>query len=152
VVRVREDSFFYGPWLIDSAYQDVFSSLDVNCFNGVNDHDFVIDRKFADRFLRGLSEEYFADWNGWGKLMKHSTEVYMNSILDNLHMRKRKVNVCMLPSLPLRGLYNETHWALHRKYADSILIAVNSTDSAVADCFQEPWIRTLQTPFGPPTK
>ena len=146
VVRIRDDSYFYGPWLFTTEYQDRFTSLIVNSFLGVNDHDFCISRSMADRFLRGLSEDYYLTFNRIGKLMKYSTEIYMKSQLNVLKVARREVDVCTLPSIPLRGPRPDTRrWRIHDRYLSSVMASVRNTTTGekLLPCFREEWITAL---------
>ena len=137
IVRIRDDSYFYGVWTFDRSYLNYFSSLKINSWFGVNDHDFALDRKYADRYLRGLIEDYFIDFRKVGKIMKHSTEIYMYRVLQLYKIKIRRLQVCELPSVPFRGVLNETHWKIHSKYAINILNEAKTYNDTM--CFREEW-------------
>jgi hypothetical protein len=135
VVRIREDSFFYGSWLLDSTYLKSYSSLSVNSWHGVNDHDFAIDRRYVDRVIRGLIEDYFIDFENIGIHMKHSTEIYIMDVLKLFRVEIRGLTVCELPAVPLRGI-NGTQWQMHKKYIANIVEEVKTYDSP---CWKPEW-------------
>jgi hypothetical protein len=56
VIRLRDDSYVLGPWSFSSKkYSGFFVTAAVASNFGVNDHNFVVDRKFADELLRGIN-------------------------------------------------------------------------------------------------
>ena len=59
VVRFRDDTYAFGPWIIDSTYLNYVTSLDFGSFRGINDHNIVIDRIWLDDLFRGLIEDYY---------------------------------------------------------------------------------------------
>lgn len=142
VVRIRDDSYFYGPWIFDPSYLNYYSSLKINSWFGVNDHDFVLDRKYSDRYLRGLIEDYFIDFKKIGKVMKHSTEIYMHRVLQLYKIKIRRLTVCELPSVPIRGVLNDTHWKVHSKYAINILNEAKTYNDTI--CFKDEWRHLLK--------
>lgn len=115
VVRLREDSFALAPWIFTpQKYLGVLTSLDLGSSKGVNDHNFAIDRKWADDYFRGLVEDYYfnhtkiAKWN--------NPEQHLLQVAVEYNIEIRTLNICELPLVPLRGLYNNTHWRVHPLY------------------------------------
>ena len=134
VVKVRDDSYLYDKWVLDASYMNFFSSLRVNSWGGVNDHDFVIDRKWADRFLRGVSEDYYLDFNVTGVHMRHSTEHYLNGVLKKNNIKKRQLGICDIPTIPLRTPNATTgNWRLHRLYVKNTLLEATRTQEQIAN-------------------
>ena len=59
-MRLRDDSYAFGPWILDSKkYKNTLTSLDYGSYRGINDHNFVVDRKWLDDLFRGLTEDYY---------------------------------------------------------------------------------------------
>ena len=60
VVRLRDDTYVFGPWLLTpEKYKGAFVTAQIASNFGVNDHNFVVDRYWADPVLRGLTEDYY---------------------------------------------------------------------------------------------
>ena len=117
VVRLREDTFAFGPWLLTppELYRGGLSSMSMGNFGGVNDHNFVVARLWLDDLYRGLTEDYYfnssLEHEPWGNPEHHIFQVataYQIPLLS--------VGVCEQPLIPLRGLVNATHWRVHPFY------------------------------------
>ena len=115
VVRLRDDSFAMGSWTFDSRiYLNNLVSLDLGSWRGINDHNFAIDRKWIDDFLRGLSEDYYLNHTKieyWSNPEQHLLQV-----AEKFRINTKTVNFCDLPLVPLRGLLNRTYWRVHPLY------------------------------------
>ena len=59
LVRLRDDTYALGPWVVDDSYAGALTSSSSGNFNGINDHNFIVDRAYADTLLRGLTEDYY---------------------------------------------------------------------------------------------
>ena len=112
VVRLREDTFALGPWILDQSYLHAMTSSLSGSFRGVNDHNFVIARRWADTIFRGLTEDYYFNSSlehvVWG-----NPENRIRTLAEVYNVPVRGKNICQQPLLPLRGLVNETYWHLH---------------------------------------
>jgi hypothetical protein len=117
VVRLREDTFAFGPWLLSppGLYRGALSSMSMGNFGGVNDHNFVIDRLWLDDLYRGLTEDYYfnstLEHEPWGNPEHH---IYQLATSYNIPLRS--MSVCEQPLIPLRGLVNESYWYVHPLY------------------------------------
>ena len=115
VVRLRDDSYAMGPWKFNELYRDVLMSSKTGTFQGINDHNFAVDRYYAENLFRGLSEDYY--FNGtlqevfWG-----NPEHRIYSVAQAYNIPLRYTNICEQPLIPLRGLVNSTYWRLHPLY------------------------------------
>ena len=121
VVRLRDDSFLLGPWPIESSkYRGAFVTAAIAPNFGVNDHNFAIDRKWADSVLRGVIEDYYfnqtLDFYVWT-----NTEHRIYKILTSKNIPIRYNDVCEQPVAHLRGRKNKTHWRLHPTYSNHLL-------------------------------
>jgi hypothetical protein len=115
VVRLRDDSYALGPWIIDQDYIGKISSLKTGSFRGINDHNLAVDRKYADILLRGLTEDYYfnssLESEFWG-----NAEHRISMMVDAYNIPHRVTTICEQPLIPLRGLENETYWRIHPLY------------------------------------
>lgn len=115
VVRLRDDSFAMGSWTFDSRiYLNNLVSLDLGSWRGINDHNFAIDRKWIDDFLRGLSEDYYLNHTKiefW-----RNPEQHLLQVAEKYRINTKTINFCNLPLVPLRGLLNRTYWRVHPLY------------------------------------
>lgn len=115
VVRLRDDTYAMGPWKFNEMYRDVLMSSKTGTYQGINDHNFAVDRKWAENLFRGLSEDYY--FNGtlhkvfWGN-PEH--RIYM--LATSYDIPLRYTNICEQPLIPLRGLVNSSYWRLHPLY------------------------------------
>jgi len=112
VVRLRDDTYALGPWVLDHTYLNALTSSNSGNFRGINDHNFVIARKWADVLFRGLTEDYYFNssqekviWGNPETRIRQMTEVY------NIPVKEK--NICQQPLIPLRGLVNESYWYVH---------------------------------------
>ena len=117
VVRLREDTFAFGPWLLSppGLYRGALSSMSMGNFGGVNDHNFVIDRLWLDDLYRGLTEDYYfnstLEHEPWG-----NPEHHIYQLAEAYNIPLRSMGVCEQPLIPLRGLVNESYWYVHPLY------------------------------------
>lgn len=104
VMRLRDDSFVLGPWSLSSEkYSKFFVTAAIASNHGVNDHNFVVDRAFADAVLRGMTEDYYLDKT----LAIFPWQNPENRIMRLAKSKKavvQSMNVCELPVVPLRGI------------------------------------------------
>ena len=78
--RLRDDTFAFGTWSLSyEMLGDALSSAKTGSYRGVNDHNFVVDRKWADILLRGLIEDYYFNKSlantPWGRDL-HSNVIF----------------------------------------------------------------------------
>lgn len=116
VIRLRDDTFAFSKWLI--TYESMHSALTsarTGNYRGVNDHNFVIDRKWADVLLRGFTEDYY-----FNKTLKNepwgNPEHRIIQLAEAYNIPVQNTSVCQQPLIPLRGKYNQSHWLLHHSY------------------------------------
>jgi hypothetical protein len=90
VVRIRDDTYAFGKWVLSlEKYGGALTSARVNSFRGINDHNFVIDRLWADTLYRGFIEDY-----------------YFNSSLAEEVLRKLFACACVLIDVSVSNLFN----------------------------------------------
>ena len=121
ILRLRDDSYLLGPWPIESGkYRGAFVTAAVAPNFGVNDHNFAIDRKWADSVLRGIIEDYYfnetLDMYAWT-----NTEHRIFKVLTSKNIPIRYNDVCEQPVAHLRGRVNSTHWRLHPTYSKHLI-------------------------------
>ena len=112
VVRLREDTYALGPWLLDSSYQHALTSSLSGTFKGINDHNFVIDRLWADTLFRGLTEDYYFN-STLEKVFWGNPEGRIRQLAEAYSIPIKGKTICQQPLIPLRGLVNESYWYLH---------------------------------------
>lgn len=145
VVRLRDDTLAFGKWkFYQERYLGALTSARVGSFRGVNDHNFVIDRRWADILFRGLTEDYYFN-STFEKVMWGNPEsrIYMIATANNIPIKN--ATVCEEPLIPLRGPHNDTHWLLHNQYRDNLLAECGNRKQRRKDnCICPPsWLRTL---------
>lgn len=123
VIRLRDDSYLLGPWPIRTEkYKEAFVTAALAPNFGVNDHNFAIDRKWADTVFRGVTEDYYfnetLDIYSWP-----NTERRIYKILSSKNIPIRTADVCEQPVAHLRGMINSTHWRLHPTYSEQMVYA-----------------------------
>ena len=123
VIRLRDDSYLLGPWPITvEKYEGAFVTAGISSSFGVNDHNFAIDRRWADTVLRGITEDYYfnetLDMYSWT-----NTEHRIFKILTSKDIPIRTTDVCEQPITHLRGMINESHWRLHPTYSNHLVLS-----------------------------
>lgn len=111
VVRMREDTYVFAPFAMST--KDYVNSIVVqepNGWGGLNDHNVIIDRKFADLIFRGLVEDYYfgdhsslnhgSDW--WG-----GPEILLLRMSTFYGVQVKKKSICLLPFAPIDGRISE---------------------------------------------
>ena len=121
VVRLRDDSYVFGPWLLTSEkYKGAFVTAQIAANFGVNDHNFVVDREWADTVFRGITEDYYfnesLDNTHW---INPEHRIYEVAKTKNVPFRFN--DVCEMPLVPLRGKKSSTHWRIHSTYKQNLL-------------------------------
>ena len=107
VVRLRDDTFALGPWVLDKSYLHALTSSSSGSFRGINDHNFVIDRRYADTLFRGLTEDYYFN-STLEKVMWGNPENRIRTLAEAYNIPIKAKHVCQQPLIPLRGLVNDT--------------------------------------------
>lgn len=104
-----------GQWIITSKYKNKLTSLESGSFKGINDHNLVIDRKYADTLFRGITEDYYFNETlenvHWGNAEKR-----ISQLANAYNIPQQVVSICEEPLIPLRGLVNESYWRMHPLY------------------------------------
>jgi hypothetical protein len=145
VVRLRDDTLAFGKWkFYQERYLGALTSARVGSFRGVNDHNFVIDRRWADILFRGLTEDYYFN-STFEKVMWGNPESRIYMLASANHIPIKNATVCEEPLIPLRGRHNDTHWLLHNQYRDNLLAECGNRKQRRKDnCICPPsWLRTL---------
>jgi hypothetical protein len=104
VMRLRDDSYVLGPWSLSSEkYSKFFVTAAVAPNHGVNDHNFVVDRAFADEVLRGMTEDYYLN-KTLARFPWQNPENRIMRLANSKNVVVQTMNVCELPVVPLRGI------------------------------------------------
>lgn len=149
VVRLRDDTLAFDEWIITpEKYQLALTSARTGGFRGINDHNFVIDRKWADTLFRGFTEDYYFNKSliheSWGN-PEH--RIYQVATANNIPIRN--TTICEQPLMPLRGKYNNTHWLVHPSYTKKFKIECEDVNTKKKDkCFcKDSWYRMFENGF-----
>mmetsp|Transcript_11101 Transcript_11101/g.10036 ORF Transcript_11101/g.10036 Transcript_11101/m.10036 type:complete len:201 (-) Transcript_11101:1560-2162(-) len=147
VVRLRDDSYVFDNWILNYEwYGNKLTSARTASFRGVNDHNFVVDRKYADELFRGLTEDYYFNkslaHDHWGN-PEH--RIYLIANAYNIPIQNN--TICQQPIVPLRGLYDSNHWLMHTSYAKKLIQECNDPlTKKLYDCkCDDRWIHMLNT-------
>lgn len=118
VVRLRDDAFVFAPWRLQRT--PGLLTVQAASMGGVNDHAYLVQRRYADEVLRSPIESYYLDsritGSHWG-LNEHLMARVARSHLVPVHAS----SVCELPQISHRGLLNATHWRVQASYAEGYL-------------------------------
>jgi hypothetical protein len=88
----------------------------------MDDNAYVLHRAHLDPVMRGLIEDYYfndtlvnpkSKVNFWGDYEKRLRQMMSAYGIPS----QFSTNACQQPVIPLRGLYNSTHWRVHPLYA-----------------------------------
>ena len=145
VVRLRDDTLAFGKWkFFQERYLGALTSARVGSFRGVNDHNFVIDRRWGDTLFRGLTEDYYFNAT-FEKVMWGNPEHRIEMMARALNVPILNTTICEEPLIPLRGRHNDTHWLLHASYRDNLLAECNNRKQRrINKCICPPsWLRIL---------
>lgn len=115
VVRLRDDTYALDKWMLDKSYMNSLTSSSSGSFKGINDHNFVVDRKWADVLFRGFTEDYYFN-STLEKVMWGNPENRILTMADSYAIPVKGKNICQQPLIPLRGLVNDSFWYLHPLY------------------------------------
>ena len=122
VMRLREDTYVISKYyMFTRSYINRINTLKEDNFGGLNDHDMIIDRKYADVMFRGLTEDYYfqegknsSHGKRWGNpewLLKRMANYYS---IDSVEK-----SICLFPFMPINGHLNIPHFSV---YDSSFLI------------------------------
>jgi hypothetical protein len=118
VVRLREDTYAFGEWVLEGQkLKGVITSAFLGSYRGINDHNLVLDRKWADPLFRGLIEDYYFKGSDRG-VMWNNTEHRIYQLATEYGIPIQTASLCQWPLIPLRALENSTHWLLHPAYTE----------------------------------
>ena len=121
VVRLRDDTLAYGEWIFKyGEMKGALTSADIGSYRGINDHNLVLDRKWADTLFRGLIEDYY--FNGTNRnVMWNNTESRIYQVATAYDIPIKTATMCQFPLIPLRATENSTHWLMHLTYAGKMV-------------------------------
>lgn len=150
VVRLRDDTFALGPWLLSKeVYSHALTSSSTGNFRGINDHNFVVDRQWADTLLRGFTEDYYFNNSlagvSWGN-PEH--RIYM--LCQVYGVPVQSVSLCEQPLVPVRGRQDTHHWLVHPSYTEPMLEACQSLENQARNDTQscrcaKTWVNILKS-------
>jgi hypothetical protein len=121
VVRLRDDSVAFADWaLTPQVWGESLVDVAECSWGAINDHTFVVARRFADAMFRGPVEDYYLE-NKATKAVFGTSEVMLLHVALFHKVPLLIVPVCQMPLVPLRGLANATHWKLHYLYVHHYL-------------------------------
>lgn len=150
VVRLRDDTLAFAPWIFDSKQlKDSLTSLSIGSYRGINDHNLVVDRKYADVLFRGLTEDYYFNKTNrlvlWG-----NPEHRIYQVATAYHVNIRSSTICKQPLIPLRSPHNKTHWLLHPAYTEKLKDACVEGHEEAKGCKCDlSWIQLFHSGFYP---
>ena len=108
VVRLREDTLAFGEWVLEGQkLKGYVSSSFLGSYRGINDHNLVLDRKWADVLFRGLIEDYYFNQSN-KQVMWNNTESRIFQMASGYGIPIRTATMCQFPLIPLRA--NENRW------------------------------------------
>lgn len=86
IVRLRDDTYAFGQWLVTDKYKGAMTSAGTGSYRGINDHNFVLDRYWADNMLRGLVEDYYFNSTLENVFWGNPERRFVNFALFHLYM------------------------------------------------------------------
>ena len=117
IVRLREDTLVFDKWMFDrKKVKGFLTSADLGSYNGINDHNLVVDRKWADTLFRGMIEDYYFNRTSRHQ-MWNNTEHHIYQIASDYSVEIQTASMCDMPLVPLRSKFISTHWLLHPQNA-----------------------------------
>lgn len=116
VMRLREDTYVISKfYMFIRGYRNRIITLKEDNFGGLNDHDIIIDRKYADTMFRGLVEDYYfqearnsshgVQWGNPESLLKRMANYYS---IDSAEK-----SICLFPFMPINGHLNASHFSFY---------------------------------------
>lgn len=150
VVRLRDDTLAFAPWIFEAAQlKNSLTSLSLGSYRGINDHNLVVDRKYADVLFRGLTEDYYFNKTNrmvlWG-----NPEHRIFQVATAYRVNIRTATICKQPLIPLRSSHNSTHWLLHPAYTDKLKDACVEGFEETKGCkCERSWIELFHSGYYP---
>lgn len=115
VMRIREDTFVLENFFFFSGTKGKLISQGIHSFGGVNDHNMVVDRAFADDLFRGLTEDYYLNINSHG-IYWRNPEMLLRRMANYYGIPRIEKNLCLFPFLAIKYRENSTHWNIAATY------------------------------------
>lgn len=143
VIRLRDDSFAFGKWKFSQKYKRALTSASVGSFRGVNDHNFVIDRIWADTLFRGFTEDYYFN-KSLENVMWDNPEHRIYTLATSYNIPVKNVSVCEEPLVPLRGKHNATHWLIHPAYTEKYVRECLFHEQHAGCVCDQKWIEMME--------
>lgn len=121
VMRLREDTYVFSKfYLSPKGYANKLSSLGMNGYGGINDHNLIVDRIHADKMFRGMTEDYYFQTG------EHSSHGYFWGTPENLIKRMTMFygvetslkSICLFPFATIFARINHTHFDM-RAYGNN---------------------------------
>jgi len=147
VIRLRDDTYAMGPWIIDDSYKKRLTSAKTGAYHGINDHNFAIDREWADTLFRGLTEDYYFN-STLEKVPWGNPEHRIYELATSYNIPLASKTICEQPLMPLRGLVNSSYWRLHPLYIRHFRSDCVELMSQRA-CCEESWLRLVASRTAP---
>lgn len=158
VLRLRDDTLVFGPWLFDpGAYSGYFVDLpgSVGGWQGLNDHNFVVDRAHAEPFFRYLLEDYYLEnpVSGTGRPLQlggpgRNTEGMLAAAAQKYRVPTKFVSLCDMPVAPIRQLRGGA-WEIDATYAELYDKEIAAKPALYKNCFLRDGLRRT-APLRPP--
>lgn len=144
--RLRDDTLAFGKWYLTyEKLGNALTSAKTGSFRGVNDHNFVIDRKWADILFRGFTEDYYFN-DTLAKEQWGNPEHRIYQLATANHIRIQNESICEQPLIPLRGKHNSSHWLLHASYASNFILECTDNRTIADHCIcDQKWIRLFES-------
>ena len=81
------------------------TSADIGSYRGINDHNLILDRKWADILFRGLIEDYYFNQSN-KQVMWNNTESRIYQMASGYGIPIKTATMCQFPLIPLRANEN----------------------------------------------
>jgi hypothetical protein len=152
--RLRDDSYAYARWPISmhipehpSTHIAANISLDVHAANSfgfrsifslpfkgsMDDNGYVLQREYLEVVMRAIVEDYYFN-DSLAKVHWGNYERRLKQILGTYRIPSHlSTNVCHQPIVPVRSLFNSTHWHVHPVYAEAYANWCSAMSSPSAD-------------------
>jgi hypothetical protein len=152
VVRLRDDTFAFDDWVLDSnKYKGSITSLSIGNYRGINDHNMVIDRKYADMVFRGFTEDYYFNKTN-RRVPWRNPEQRIFEIATTYGLTIHAESLCNQPLIPLRANENSTHWIIHPAYAEKFYDSCAHSKEVALGCSCNKnldWLNLFKSGFSP---
>lgn len=134
VVKLREDTLAFDNWIFfKGPLQGALTSAYIGAYRGVNDHNLVLDRKYADVLFRGIIEDYYFKGSNRHQ-MWNNTESRIFAVASEHNVTIRTTSMCEMPLIPLRNAWNKSHWLIHPQYSKLYQTTCNQGDEDWLGC------------------